>query len=142
GLVPIHTSLVATGVPSSDLVTLYDPISLQPLTATDTNQLRRGIDFDGFGRPVRSTVTPPGGALGVLSTASYFGFAGTDSDGRRISTKSFSDPVTPANVPTTAGRTGTVFLDELGRGRRTELSLGSDYANDVLVVGSRAYDGA
>ena len=36
----------------------------------------------------------------------------------------------------------TVFLDELGRTRRSELALGSDYANDVLVLGLRAYDDA
>ena len=142
GLVPIHTTVDATGVPSIDLVIDYDPVSRQPLSSTDANQMKRSIDVDGFGRPIRLTVTPPGGPLGVISTASYLGFTSTEPDGRRVTATRFSDPVAPANVPTAVGRTGTVFLDELGRKRRTELALGSDYANDVLVVGSRVYDDA
>lgn len=142
GLVPTGTTISATGVPSNVYVTSYDPVSLQPLSSTDANQTKRGIDFDGFGRPVRVTVTPSGGSLGVVSVVSYLGFTSPDSNGRRITAKTFSDPVPPANVSTSVGRTGTTFLDELGRERRTEVALGSDYADDALVVGSRAYDGA
>jgi RHS repeat-associated protein len=142
GLVPIDTRVDATGIPSNNLVTRFDPVSLQTISSTDANQVTRGIDFDGFGRPVRATLTPPGGTLGVVSAASYLGFSETDPDGRRVTVTQFSDPVPPANVSTTSGRTRTIFLDELGRERRTEFALGSDYANQILVAGSRAYDGA
>jgi RHS repeat-associated protein len=142
GLGPVHTTIDASGIPSVDVAVTFDPISLQPISSTDTNQMTRGTDYDGFGRPVRGTVTPPGGTLGALSTMSYLGFSGSDSAGRRITVTQFPDPVAPASVGTTPGRSGTLFLDELGRRRRSELALGSDYANQVLVVGSRSYDGA
>jgi YD repeat-containing protein len=120
----------------------HDLVSLQPIRSTDANHTTHGTDFDGFGRPIRATVAPPGTSHGVVSTMSYLGFANPDTDGRRLMTKWFSDPVAPASVATAAGRTGTVFLDELGRTRRSELALGSDYANEVLMVGSRVYDEA
>jgi RHS repeat-associated protein len=78
----------------------------------------------------------------VVSTASYLDFAAPDPDGRRITITQFGDPVAPANVSTASGRSATIFLDELGRKRRMELALGSDYANEVLVADSRAYDAA
>jgi len=142
GLVPTQTRIDATGAPSTNFDVNYDPVSLQPLSLTDANQLTRGVDYDGFGRPISKTLILPGGTLGVVSTASYLGFTGSDPAGRRITDMRFSDPVPPANVAGTAGRTRTVFLDELGRQRRVELALGSDYASQALVVGSRTYDGA
>ena len=142
GLVQTRTSIDATGLPSTASVTSYDSISLQPLSSTDVNQTTRGIDFDGFGRPVRVTVTPAGGSLGVMSVVNYLGFTGLDPAGRRVAAESFTDPVPPSNLQTATGRSGTVLFDELGRSRRTELALGSDYANEVMVVGSRSFDGA
>jgi YD repeat-containing protein len=142
GLVPTQTKLEATGVPSRVTSIEHDLVSLQPIRSTDANHTTHGTDFDGFGRPIRATVAPPGTSHGVVSTMSYLGFANPDTDGRRLMTKWFSDPVAPASVATAAGRTGTVFLDELGRTRRSELALGSDYANEVLMVGSRVYDEA
>jgi RHS repeat-associated protein len=141
-LVPVHTRISATGVPPIDLAVEYDPVSLLPLSSTDSNHVRRGLDLDGFDRPVRSTLTLPGTNLGVMAIVSYSGFAGADLQGRRFTVTEFSDPIAPAAVATTPGRSWTQFLDELGRTRRTELALGSDYANQVLVVGSRLYDGA
>jgi RHS repeat-associated protein len=49
----------------------------------------------------------------------------------------FAPAATITSIP---GRTTTIFLDELGRERRTEVDLGSDYGNEVLVVGAREYD--
>jgi YD repeat-containing protein len=140
GLVPTHSKLQATSLLSIDVYASFDPVSLAPVTATDANSTQRGTDWDGFGRQVRSTVTSPGGSLGVFSTVAYLGFEGGDPNGRHVVTTTFSDPVPPANVATAAGRVSTVFLDELGRSLRTEVALGSDYANNVLVVGSRIYD--
>ena len=142
GLVPTQTKLEATGVPSRVTSIEHDLVSLQPIRSTDPNHTTHGTDFDGFGRAIRATVALPGASQGVVSTMSYLGFANPDTDGRRLMTKWFSDPVAPASVATAAGRTGTVFLDELGRTRRSELALGSDYGNEVLVVGSRVYDQA
>ncbi len=141
GLVPTKTKVDATGVPSTESFVTYNPASLEPLSSTDIHGTQRGADFDGFSRLLRSTVTPPGAPLGVVSTVSYHGFSGTEPDGRRVVVNAFSDPVAPGDVGTSASRSGAAFFDELGRARRTELALGSDYANEVLVVGSRTYDG-
>ena len=62
-----------------------------------------------------STVTPAGGTTGALSSMSYLGFGVGQTGGRRIVQKVFTDPVALAGVGTAAGRTGTVFLDKLGR---------------------------
>jgi hypothetical protein len=106
----------------------------------DTNLTQRGVDFDGFGRVVRSTLIPPGQSIGVLSTLSYLGFSEADPLGRRIVGKSFTDPVPPGSEGMAVGRTRTVYLDELGRKRRTEIALGADYANQTLIAGARTYD--
>ena len=141
GIVPIRTTIAGSGVPSNSVTLSYDPVSLLPLASTDSNDTRRGIEYDGFGRPLRVTLTLAGGQLGVMSTTTYAGFGGGDPAGKRITVTRFADPVAPANVATARGRSGTTFLDELGRRRRIELSLGSDYADAKLTVGLRVYDG-
>ena len=141
GLVPTQTRIDATGVPSRLVTTTYDPLSLQAASSTDINGTVRGLDFDGFDRPVRSTLTPAGGSLGIVSTTSYLGFDGADPAGRRLSGTGFTDPVDPAQISTAVGQTAVTYLDELGRERRTEVSLGGDYADQTLVVGARTYDG-
>jgi len=142
GIVPTQTSINATGVAPQSLAISYDPISLLPLTATDSNQVQRGIDYDGFGRPVRSSATLPGGSLGVLLTAEYSGFDGSDPMGASIRVTRFQEPVDPAALSATVGRKATRYFDELGRPRRTEVALGSSYNNDTLVVDSTIYDAA
>lgn len=140
GLASTRTKINATGTPSMEVSINRDPVSLDALSVTDANQTQRGTDFDGFGRVVRSTMTPPGGALGVLSTVSYLGFSGGDPFGRRIVSKSFTDPVALENIGSASGRTSTVYFDELGRERRSELALGADYADQILIAGARSYD--
>jgi RHS repeat-associated protein len=140
GLVQVANLVEATDLPSMASSAIYDPVSLDLLDSVSINGTHSGTEFDGFGRPLRNTVRVPGGPLGVLSTISYEGFSGTDPNGRRIIAKTFSDPVAPVDAASTAGRTATVFLDELGRKRRTELSLGNDYANESLVLNARVYD--
>lgn len=142
GLVPIQTRLDATGAPSTVLSIAYDPISLLPVQSGIAGAMQRGIDYGGFGRPIRSTVKLPGGSVKVIATTSYAGFSTADPDGRRITETHFTNPVDPANAATAKGQSQTVFLDELGRERRTEVTLGSDYANSSLVIGARAYDEA
>jgi YD repeat-containing protein len=142
GIVPVQTTIDGTALPSSSVTFGYDPVSLLPLSTTDANSTQRGTEYDGFGRPVRSTVTLAGDALGVVSTTSYLGDGGGDPAGRRITVTRFTDPVAPANVATARGRSGTMFLDELGRQRRTEVSLGADYSAATLTLGSRLYDPA
>lgn len=143
---PFGVAVVAITVTSPTTTTLTtsvtrDPVTLAAQTVTDPNGTQHGATFDGFQRPVLSTVTPPGAALGVLSSASYLGFSGADPNGRRVVGKVFTDPVAPAEVNTAPGRTATVFLDELGRERRTEIALGSNYSNQTLIAGYRTYDG-
>jgi RHS repeat-associated protein len=142
GLVATGARVDATGLPSMASSTTYDAVSLDLLDRVSVNGTHSGTEFDGFGRPLRTTVRALGGPLGLLSTVSYEGFSGTDPTGRRIVVKAFRDPVAPANAASTTGRTATVFLDELGRERRTEVSLGSDYGDDSLVLNARIYDAA
>lgn len=87
-----------------------------------------------------STVLTPDGIAGALSTTSYLGFNGGDSNGRRVVQRVFTDPVDPTTVSTAIGRSRTVFLDELGRQRRAEVALGTDYASQTLIMGARIYD--
>ncbi|RKH73676.1 RHS repeat domain-containing protein [Corallococcus aberystwythensis] len=141
GLMPVTQRVDATGLPALVTTTTLDPVSLAPVSVLDQNQTRSGTDYDGYGRPVRATVTPPGGSLGVLMTTSYLGFSGTDPLGRRMAARIFSDPVTPGTEASAPATTATVFLDELGRERRTEVPLGTDYANEVMITGARVYDG-
>jgi RHS repeat-associated protein len=117
-----------------------DPVSLDVLGTTDPNGTQRGETFDGFGRLLLSTVTPPGGATGALSSTRYEGFAVGELGGRRVVDKTFTDPVPAAQAASAAGRTETAFFDPLGRELRTEIAMGADYGNQVLVVGYQAYD--
>ncbi|MFP2906014.1 RHS repeat-associated core domain-containing protein [Pyxidicoccus sp. 3LFB2] len=141
GLVPVVQQVDATAVPSLITRTTPDPISLATLSTVDPNQTRYGTEYDGHGRPVRSTVTPPGGSTGVLTLTRYLGDSGTDPLGRRIVGKGFKNPVPPGTEASAPGRTGTVYLDELGRERRTEFELGADYAHALMITGARTYDG-
>jgi RHS repeat-associated protein len=145
GLVPVSVRTDATNANGTTLPFLHtsitrDPITLQALTTTDPNGTQTGNTFDGFNRVLLSTVAPPGGTAGALAAWSYLGFAVGQPGGRRIVQTVFPDPVAPASVDTTAGRTGTVFLDQLGRERRTEVALGADYAHQTLVLNERSYD--
>jgi RHS repeat-associated protein len=141
GLAHTEMRVDATGVPPTFVLTTYDPISLDAIRTTDVNGTVRGVDFDGFERPIRSTLTLPAAGPGVLSTTSYLGFDGADPAGRRVSVTGFADPVDPSAVATASARTGVLFLDELGRPRRAEVSLGTDYPDQTLVLGARTYDG-
>jgi YD repeat-containing protein len=134
------TNADGTKLPSLQTILTRDPLTLDVLSTTDPNGTRSGNTYDGFGRVLLSTVTPAGGTTGALSSMSYVGFGGRESGGRRVVQKVFTDPVALANVGTAAGRTSTIFLDALGRITRTEAALGTDYANQTLILGQRVYD--
>jgi len=105
-------------------------------TITDPNGTQHTTGYDGFERPVQSGMTTPAGITGALSTTRYLGFSGTDPGGRRIVQKVFTDLAAPA----TAGRSSTVYLDELGCEFATQIDLGADYGGQTLVAGARLYD--
>ncbi|WP_338869532.1 RHS repeat-associated core domain-containing protein [Myxococcus stipitatus] len=128
------------GIPKLATAIEYDPVTLQVLGTTDPNGARTGSTYDGFGRVLQTLVTPSGGSQGSLSSLRYLGFAVGESGGRRVEQKVFTDPVDPATVATAAGRTGTTYFDELGRPTRTDVQLGADYSNKILVTGQRTYD--
>jgi RHS repeat-associated protein len=129
-----------TALPSLTVAFTNDPLTLDVTTSTDPNGTQYTTTFDGFSRPLLSEVKPSGGTLGVLSSTRYLGFAQSDSGGRQVEVKVFTDPVAPANVNTAAGRKSTVFIDSLGREQRTEAQLGADYSNKLMTVGQRTYD--
>ncbi|RKG91898.1 hypothetical protein D7V88_08270 [Corallococcus terminator] len=130
----------ATGIPTLVSTLKRDSVSLAARLMTDPTQTVYGVDLDGFLRPVRSTVHPVDGDMGVMSTTSYLGFSGADPLGRRVMSKTFMDPVAPGTEASALGNTSTTFLDELGRARRTESPLGSDYGTEVMISGERTYD--
>jgi RHS repeat-associated protein len=130
-----------TTVPSMTTTITLDPLTMEVLGKTDPTGTRAGATYDGFGRILLSTITPPGGTEGALSSTVYSGFAVGQTGGRRITRTAFTDPVPVATATAAAGRTRTLFLDELGRSLRTEVALGADYAaTPTLVVGKRVYD--
>jgi RHS repeat-associated protein len=142
GLVPISSTLDATGIDPLQTIMVRDPIGLDVISATDANGTTRRREFDAFGRELLATVQPPNLTKeGVVSTTTYAGFDGADPNGRMIRTKSFRDPVSPDLVASTSGQEAVAFLDELGRTRRVEQLLGDDYDNKSLVVLSHIYDG-
>jgi RHS repeat-associated protein len=145
GLAPLTIRTDATNTdgtkPSPQLTTMTrDPLTLHALSVTDTNGMKVGYTYDGFERLTQTSVTPPTGPAGVLSTRSYNGFAAGSSSDRTIVRKVFTDPVPPANVNTAVGRVATTYFDSLGRPTRTEVQLGADYENKTLIMGQRTYD--
>jgi RHS repeat-associated protein len=134
------TNADGTKPPVLEVTTTRDAQTLDPLFMTEPNGTKVGHTYDGFGRVLLSSVTPPGGTAGVLSSTTYLGFALGDTGGRRVVHKVFTDPVGASSVGTAAGRTSTTFLDSLGRETHAEVELGADYGNKILIVGRRAYD--
>jgi RHS repeat-associated protein len=141
-VVPIKSTISATSIPAASTSIDVDPISLNTLFSIDAYQVRRGTQFDGFGRLSRSTLQLPGGIEGIIGTTRFDGFDGADPLGPRISMTHFQDPVPAAMLTTAQGHTATMYLDEMQRPRLTELELGADYANEKLILASRTFDDA
>ena len=139
-LFPIRATVAATNLSPSTTSVSRDPISLDVIGTTDSQGVQSGIRYDGFGRPTLYSLTLPGTPGGVVSTLAYSGFDGASATGRQVTATSYLDPVPEAAMSTAVGKSLTVYLDELGRKRRAELSLGADYNNEALVVGDRTYD--
>jgi YD repeat-containing protein len=130
----------ATGLPEQRIDLGRDPLTLNVTTSRDANLTVSSTRFDGFDRPVMTTVTPPGGVEGALSCTTYQGFGGGDAQGRRVTMKVFTDALPPATACAATGRTATVYLDELARARITDVVLGADYPGITMKVGDRTYD--
>lgn len=145
-LVPMSTTITATNadgttVPKQTSSVTRDPLTFNVTSTKDANQQQTGTTFDGFSRVLTSTVTPTTGAAGILSSIAYTGFGATETGGRQVAQKIFTEPLAdPTKVAATPGRTGTTFLDSLGRTQYTQVNLGPDYDNQTLIVGQRTYD--
>jgi RHS repeat-associated protein len=139
-LAPIIVETTASGLPAQRIDLARDPLTLNVTTSRDANLTVSATRFDGFDRPVMSTVTPPSGVEGALSCTTYQGFGGGDSSGRRITMKVFTDALPPATACAATGRTATLYLDELGRARITDVVLGAHYPGITMKVGDRTYD--
>jgi RHS repeat-associated protein len=128
GLMPTKVERRGDGLSALLSQTEVDAHTLEPLEVVDANGTRVGGEFDGYGRPTRSSVTVPGGQPRVVGVASYEGFAVAPFD-RRIVTKKFLDPVPESDVGTAAAMTIDVELDELGRPRwkRTRPGVGEEW---------------
>lgn len=139
GLAPVLVDVQGSGLPDIAVTNSIDPLTEQVLASTDANGTTRGATFDAFGRGIYETIQPKGGATGIMSATTYIGFE-TPGAVRQVQTKTFVDPVPQTDVGISEGRVATTYLDELARPQRTELQLGDDYANQILIIGSRAYD--
>jgi RHS repeat-associated protein len=140
GLAAVGSTVEATGAMAQTSHLVRHPLTLGELESTDQNGTVRARQLDGFERVTATLAAPPGGSLDVTAVTKYLGFAGNDPLGRRVRTTSFADPVPAQQVVSTKGRTGTVFLDEVGRKRRLEIELGSDYGTEKLIS-RQVYDG-
>ncbi|MBK7862262.1 MAG: hypothetical protein IPJ65_27375 [Archangiaceae bacterium] len=139
GLEPVFSS-ISSGSMKVETLIRRDPVTLEALGARDSTGAERGATYDGLGRTVYSTVTPAGGQEGVIAAFKYVGFEGGATSGRKIEQTVFTDLVPVKDVTTATGQVSTTLLDELGRTRRTEVSLGADYAGEKIISGSRTYD--
>jgi hypothetical protein len=140
GLAPIRTTVNATALAARSTYSRLDAASLQVLATTDVHGVTGGTVYDGFGRPSQQTLMVPAGASGVMSTVGYDGFDGQSDQGRRVTVTRYSDPVAPASLAVTPGRSATTYMDELGRARRQEQLLGSDYADARLISLDQTFD--
>jgi len=149
GLAITSNNIFSTGTNFERLSTtlIPDPVTLNITSTTDANGTVRGASFDGFGRVIRSTITPKGGSEGVLSSLTYNNFeAGTEGHigdskpPRMIVQKVFADAVPVGTEGTAPGRIATTTLDVLGRTTKMEAQLGADYQNKTVVMGQRTYD--
>lgn len=138
-LVPTIIAATGIGVPKLRVDLTRDPLTLNVTNARDPNFTLQGTRFDGFDRPIMTTVTPTGGTEGAMSCTTYQGFDGTSADGRSVTSKVFIDPLPLATACTASGRTATVHLDELGRPRLTEQVLG-DANPSVIMKVDQTYD--
>jgi RHS repeat-associated protein len=138
-LTPLSQRVEATGAPVMTRATERDPVTLEILSETDVGGTERGVVLDGFDRPIRTTLRPPGGQLGIMRTVAYRGFEG-GAQGRRIAVEDFADPIAPSQLAGAQGVNSVTFLDALGRPVRTETSLGGDYQNATLVTEATRYD--
>jgi RHS repeat-associated protein len=139
-MVPVLLTTTATGLPTMTVSVAYDLLSLAVASVTDQSGSQRGTTYDGFDRPVLSTVTTADGIAGALSVTSYDGFAREDARNRKIVRTDFADPVDPAVAASAVGRKSKADLDELGRQIRVDLVLGASYPGKILTVQRRMYD--
>ena len=141
----MHFAEAGTNVPTIKRTVLLAPTrSLQIISTTDANGTQARRDYDPYGRRLLSTITTASNGQGVMTSVTYDGFAPTDSDvvvGAAHDGESFTDLSPSARWRRQRDCTSTVYLDELGRERQTQLALGADYSNETLVVGARTYDG-
>jgi RHS repeat-associated protein len=129
----------STTVTASDAVTMTTeieshPFTLQVLSSTGPDGTAHGATYDGFGRVMTTTLKSHGGSEGVMSKTRYVGFE-PDGEARSIETKSFDNPVPPTQVSIAVGHKTKTYLDAYGRAAMSEIDLGSDYAEDLLVGG-------
>lgn len=136
----VRTSVSASDVPTLVTETIRDPLSLSEIGGREPNGTAWTRKTDGYDREIAIGMQPPAGSGstgGLVSTTEYIAFEAGAPAGRTVATTFFADPVGTPNVG--SGRTTTTMLDELGRVRRIETSLGPDYADRALVV-NRSYD--
>jgi RHS repeat-associated protein len=136
----INGDPTAPPVMSQTVQFAYDPLSLTVTNVTDPNGTQRGTTYDGFGRRVLTTLTPPGGAVGALSSTSFVGFGVGQTGPRKIIATEFTDAVPLSSVGTATGLTSTTVLDDMGRQSEIDVNLGGDYGNQIVVMGRRVYD--
>lgn len=139
-LVPTSMVTTASGVATQTVTVGREPATLAINSVTDPNGTVRETSFDGFDRPTATMITTPDGISGQMTATAYVGFGMAETGGRKVVETTYVDPSAPHELAPAPSHSRSTYLDELGRPMRTEVPLGEDYGNEVLVVGRRLYD--
>lgn len=136
-LMRTSTTVTTSNTPPTAQITTYDLATYDVLFTTDTNGTTRGTTYDGYDRPLTTTISSATGPSGVIAAVSYS--LPYDPGGRSVTVTTFDDPVDPANVGSATGHVSKTSYDELGREVSTVESLGASYGGAALET-YRTYD--
>ncbi|RMH42566.1 MAG: hypothetical protein D6689_07695, partial [Deltaproteobacteria bacterium] len=151
GLVPREIRVSGADVAAQPKTRLfYDEATLAVVASEDADGVTRATRYDGFGRPVLTTIRLPGESERALTAIYYVeGEAATAIDevvDRSVVTFSFPDgadvaaiPAEPVSPPVPHRFSETV-IDAFGRALYTDSALGDDYGGDFIRSGERVFD--
>jgi RHS repeat-associated protein len=107
-----------------------NPVTMFPTVVTTANGAVYRTEYDTAGRPFRTFATPDEGGLEYLMNEFTYVDDPADAQGARVEIAAFDNNTTLATSMTATRE--TIFYDEFGRTRFTQMTLGADYGNRKL----------